>query len=165
MREIVLGAAGRGLFTPVWSARILEEWARAAARLGPADEVFARGEVALLRARWPEAEVAPDPATEARLYLPDEHDVHVLAAAISGKAEAILTLNLRDFPAYLLAEEGLTAIHPDAFLRGLLDQSPTELRTVVETVRSEAERLSGEPQSVRKLLKKARLPRLGKALG
>ena len=35
MREMLLGAARMGHFTPVWSARILEEWARAAGKLGP----------------------------------------------------------------------------------------------------------------------------------
>ncbi|MBL3553988.1 PIN domain-containing protein, partial [Rhodovulum sulfidophilum] len=30
LREILLGVARRGGFTPLWSARILEEWARAA---------------------------------------------------------------------------------------------------------------------------------------
>ena len=35
MREVVLGVARVGLFEPRWSARILEEWARAAGRLGP----------------------------------------------------------------------------------------------------------------------------------
>ncbi|MGB3555249.1 MAG: PIN domain-containing protein, partial [Jannaschia sp.] len=35
---------------------------------------------------------------------------------------------------------------------------------VVEDVRGEAERLSGASQPVRPLLKRARLPRLGKAL-
>ena len=76
----------------------------------------------------------------------------------------ILTLNLRDFPRHLLAEHGLTAVHPDAFLHMLLDQAPGPVREAVEQVRQEAERLSGEAQPMRKLLKKARLPRLGKAL-
>lgn len=49
MREIVLGVAEAGIFTPRWSARILEEWARAAARLGGGQDVVARGEIALLR--------------------------------------------------------------------------------------------------------------------
>ncbi len=165
MREIVLAVAKTGLFTPLWSARILEEWARATVKLGEADAAIARGEIALLRAAWPGAEVPPSPDLQARLYLPDPDDVHVLAAAITGQADVILTLNLRDFPAHLLAEHGLRAVHPDAYLRDLLDRSTAEIRAAVEAVRAEAERLSGEPQPVRKLLKKARLPRLGKALG
>ena len=29
LREILTGVAGQGLYTPLWSDRILEEWARA----------------------------------------------------------------------------------------------------------------------------------------
>ena len=42
MRQLLLGAAGSGLFTPLWSDRILEEWARAARKIGPTGEVQAR---------------------------------------------------------------------------------------------------------------------------
>ena len=34
LREIVLGLAETGYFEPLWSERILEEWRRAAARIG-----------------------------------------------------------------------------------------------------------------------------------
>ena len=84
MREIVMGVAAKGLFTPLWSARILEEWARAAAKLSEADGVIAQGEIATLRAAWPDAEVAADAGLQASLYLPDPDDAHVLAAAVSA---------------------------------------------------------------------------------
>ncbi|MEM6341945.1 MAG: PIN domain-containing protein, partial [Pseudomonadota bacterium] len=35
MREVVLGVAKEGLFQPLWSDRILNEWALAAEKLGP----------------------------------------------------------------------------------------------------------------------------------
>jgi len=165
MREIVLAVARKDLFTPLWSARILEEWARAAAKLGPVEEAVARGEIVMLRANWPRSEIDADQYLESRLYLPDPNDTHVLAAAISAEADAILTLNLRDFPRRLLDEHGLTAVHPDEFLHNLLSINPDAVAEAVETVRQTAETLSGEQQPVRKLLKKARLPRLGKALG
>ena len=52
MREMVLGVASAGVFEPQWSPRLLEEWARAAARLGPEGEAQARGEIAMLGAAW-----------------------------------------------------------------------------------------------------------------
>ena len=78
------------MFEPLWSARLLGEWARAAIKLGPEGEAQARAEIALLRAAWPKAEVPPSPGVAARLYLPDENDVHVLAAAITGHADAAM---------------------------------------------------------------------------
>jgi len=164
MREVVLGVAGEGVFEPLWSARILEEWARASAKLGPAQEVFARSEIALLKARWPKSSVIPRAGDLARLYLPDENDVHVLAAAIAGSADVLLTMNNADFPRATLAEEGVRRESPDMFLRALYDTHPDAVAKVAQAVRDEAQRLSGEAWPMRKLMKKARLPRLGKLL-
>ena len=96
MREVLVGCAAAGLYEPRWSARILEEWARATAKIGA--EVIARGEVAVLRARWPGAEVQVPDGALARFWLPDPDDIHVLAAAVLGHADLIITLNAQDFP-------------------------------------------------------------------
>jgi predicted nucleic acid-binding protein len=165
MREIVLGAARAGAFTPLWSARILEEWARAAVKIGPTGEAQARAEIALLRAAWPKAEVTPTPDLERRLYLPDENDIHVLASAISGNADMIMTLNAKDFPRGTLSEEGILRVDPDSYLHGVWSTHPTKIETVANAVLDQAQRLSGQDWEMRKLLKKARLPRLAKALG
>lgn len=164
MREVLLGVARAGLFQPLWSARILEEWARAARKLGPEGEVTARGEIALLRAAWPRAEVRPAPGIEARLWLPDQNDIHVLAAAIAGSADVLLTSNTGDFPQHTLAEEGLLRRDPDGFLWQLWSDHPETVASAAQEVRQTSERLSGEAWPLRKLMKKARLPRLGKAL-
>jgi len=164
MREILLGAAAEGLFEPLWSPRILEEWARAAAKLGPGQEALARAEIAQAEDRWPKASVRPKAGDEARIWLPDPSDVHVLAAAIAGSADVLLTLNTSDFPRHTLTEEGVEREVPDLFMRALFDRHPEAVTKVARAVQAEAERLSGEPWPIRRLMKKARLPRLGKAL-
>jgi hypothetical protein len=164
LRELLLAVARRGLFTPLWSARLLEEWARAAARRGALDEAQARGEIALARAAWPAAEVPPAPGLEQRLWLPDPHDVHVLASAVAGSADGIVTRNAGDFPRHILAEEGLVRHDPDALLLTLWQEHPDAVAGAAEAVRAEAERLDAAPAELRALLKKARLPRLAKAL-
>ena len=164
LREVLIGVAKAGLYTPLWSDRILEEWARATVKLGPGAEDIARGEIAALRVAFPKASVAPREGLAARLWLPDPADVHVLAAAIAGHADLIVTFNASDFPRHTLAEEGLRRDDPDHFLLGLWRVAPEAVERVVEDVRAEAERLSGEAQPLRPLMKRARLPRLGKAL-
>ena len=116
MREMLLGAADALGWQPLWSARILEEWVHAAGKLGPEGPVLARGEVALLRAKWPNAEAIWPPSLEARLWLPDPADCHVLAAAIAGSADQIVTLNAKDFPRNILREEGVERCDPDTLL-------------------------------------------------
>ncbi len=164
MRSVLLGAAGQGLFTPLWSDRILEEWARASRKLGPDGELQARAEIALARAAWPKAEVTWPPSLESRLWLPDPADTHVLAAAIAGNAEVLVTLNAKDFPRNILAEEGLNRIDPDAFLMGFWQSQSESMQQVCEQVLEDARQMSDPDWSMRALLKKARLPRLAKAV-
>ncbi|TNJ44053.1 RSP_2648 family PIN domain-containing protein [Phaeobacter sp. B1627] len=180
MREMLLGAAQLGHFTPLWSERILGEWARAAVKIGPEGPAQAQAEIALLRAAWPKSDVAVKPGVAARLWLPDENDIHVLAAAVSGHADAIVTMNIKDFPRHLLAEEGLGRQGPDEVLYGLWLQDRAGIEAVGQRVLAEANRLAGNARSrktqtgkipseqiweMRPLLKKARLPRIAKALG
>lgn len=164
LREILIAVACRRLYTPLWSERILEEWARATIKLGSGADLIARGEGAALRVAFPQAAVAPREGLAARLWLPDPDDIHVLAAAITGGAEVIITFNAADFPRHTLAEEGLARLDPDQFLLMLWQKNPDPVTAAVKAVVAEAERLSGRPQPLRALLKRAQLPRLGKAL-
>lgn len=165
MRQMLLRVAARGVFTPLWSARIIEEWQRAARKLGPEGEAQARAEAALLAAHWPNAEVSWPPSLEARLWLPDPADIHVLAAAVAGSAELIVTINAKDFPRNVLAEEGLSRADPDTFLFGIWQAQPELVAEAAAEVLEDANNLSGSEWELRPLLKKARLPRLGKVLG
>ncbi|WP_171207264.1 MULTISPECIES: RSP_2648 family PIN domain-containing protein [unclassified Ruegeria] len=164
MRQMLLGAAKLGHFTPIWSARILEEWARAARKLGPDGEAQARAEIALTQALWPQAEHRHDPGAEQRLWLPDSADIHVLATAITASADLVITVNAKDFPRNILAEEGLDRRDPDSLLRSLWEVDPEGLESLADKVLTEANRLSGDQWTRRSLMKKARLPKLGKAL-
>lgn len=163
LRRLVVGLAATGAFTPLWSARILEEWVRAVGRDGALAEAGARGEAVLLRARFPDAEVAPGADIEAGLSLPDPDDTHVLAAAIVGRADEVLTLNTSDFPTRLLATHGLLRRHPDEFLLEAFHADPEGVGALVDEVHG-AVRADGADLTRRGLLKKAQVPRLGKAL-
>ncbi len=166
LREILIGVAADGQFEPVWSDRLLEEWARTAEkRGGPADGLIARGAIATLSARFPSAttpEAGPDITN--RLWLPDTGDIHVLATAIQAEASTIVTLNLRDFPMRELEAHGVRALHPDVLLTDLWLSDPDRVTDIVGAVHDTAQSLSGAAMPLRALLKRARLPRLGKAL-
>jgi len=114
--------------------------------------------------QWPQAVVTYPASLEERLWLPDQADRHVLAAAVAGSADVIVTLNAKDFPRNILAEEGLTRADPDGFLMGFWQAPPEAVASVAQNVRERATALSGTAWEMRALLKKARLPRLGKAL-
>jgi hypothetical protein len=92
-------------------------------------------------------------------------DLHVLAAAIKGHADVLVTLNAKDFPRHTLAEEGLERLDADQFMMMLHDRAPDRVAAVVEKVRAAAEAMDDAPRDTRALMKKARMPRLGKRLG
>lgn len=54
------------------------------------------------------------------LNLPDPDDRHVLAAAICGRAEVIITFNQKHFPRKSLGPFGIEAQHPDQFVSHLI---------------------------------------------
>ncbi len=157
-RALVLEVARAGLIAPVWSPGILEEWRHAAARSGEIEAAAVEAEIALMRARWPGAEVTPDPALIAAQTLPDPDDRHVLAAAVAAQADQLLTFNSKDFPLRVLAAQGVLRRHPDTFLIEALAECDTAFRAQVEQA---CRTMARSPRAV---LKAAQLPRLGKAL-
>ena len=160
MREILLGLVEQGGFRPLWSSKILAEWQHAAARGGEAVQAQAGVEIALLKTRWPHASVDIEALDMENFWLPDPEDRHVLAAAVHGGAESIVTMNLKDFPSRVLGQHDLYVRHPDAFL---LDAAQSgELDPVIHAVWQKSEQISGKPLALRNLLKRTGLPRLGR---
>jgi hypothetical protein len=69
----------------------------------------------------------------------------VLAAAIKGRADLIVTINLKDFPADKLDPWGIEAQHPDEFLTHQFHLSQPDFLKAVRMVRL---RLKAPPKSV-----------------
>lgn len=107
-----------GLYTARWTDRIDAEWINAAARDHdkPIEKLEYRRDA--MRTAVPDWEVYP--ASYETLItgrdLPDSKDEHVIAAALAGHADCIVTSNLKHFPAGVLGPLGLEAIHPDDFI-------------------------------------------------
>jgi hypothetical protein len=83
------------------------------------------------------------------LALPDPDDRHVLAAALQGRADVIVTYNLKDFPEAVLAPYGIEAQHPDEFIIHLLELSPA---TVCAAAKRQRQSLKNPPKTVEEYL-------------
>lgn len=83
------------------------------------------------------------------LDLPDADDRHVIAAAVRSGSQAIITLNLKDFPSTTLAPLGIEAIHPDEFVAELLDLAPA---VVIQVLDAQAAALRNPPRRLDDLL-------------
>lgn len=92
------------------------------------------------------------------LSLPDRNDRHVLAAAIVGCCDVILTKNLKDFPEKALAPHGIEGRHPDDFIPARLGIAPGLACVAFEKARA---RLKSPPKSAGEyleVLEKQELP-------
>ncbi|TNH41167.1 RSP_2648 family PIN domain-containing protein [Paracoccus haeundaensis] len=163
LREILTDLAQAGLYHALWSDRILEEWHRAAARIGPDAESVAGAQIALLRLRFPQAVQPDDGQAAIDRDFPDPADRHVVEAALVGDASLIVTANLRDFPQRMMTGLGLCAIHPDAFLLDLLARDRPAVLSALQAARDRAE-AAGGAMSMAEMLKRCRLPRLARAV-
>jgi predicted nucleic acid-binding protein len=150
LRNLLMRLTLNGLFQAKWSADVHEEWIRSLLR----DRPDLRRE-RLYQVRDAMDEHAGDCLVTGYeqliegLKLPDPDDRHVLAAAIIGRADVIVTHNLKDFPAAVLARYGIRAEHPDEFVRHLLDLSPV---LAVDAVRDQQETLTKPPMTMPELL-------------
>jgi predicted nucleic acid-binding protein len=125
LRDLLMQLAVADLFQARWTEAIHDEWTRnpLADRPDIKPESLARCRE-LMNRHVSDCLVTGYEALIPTLTLPDPDDRHVLAAAIHGQAEMIVTYNLGDFPASILGGYGIEAVHPDEFIARLWDEQP-----------------------------------------
>ena len=146
LRDLLLQLALTDLFRARWSATIHDEWMRNVLLDRPdlTSAQLARTR-ALMDAAVPDALVVGYEKLIPALSLPDPDDRHVLAAALRGRCDVIVTYNLRDFPAETLGENDIEAQHPDEFIGHLINLRPEAVCWAAKSCR---QRLKNPPVSV-----------------
>lgn len=133
-----------------WSEQIHREWIDAVLRVRPD---IARAQLertrTLMNAHILDALVENYEDRIDALWLPDEDDRHVLAAAVEGSCDLIVTFNLRDFPDEILAPLGIRAQHPDLFCELLFESFPL---AIVSAAFEHRQSLNRPPKSVEEYL-------------
>ncbi len=116
LRGFLLYLALSELFAAKWSDEIHEEWIGNLLEDRPDIVRQLKRTRALMDEAVPDSRVTGYQDLIPALNLPDPNDRHVLAAAIRCGAQAIVTFNLKDFPAETLDLYDTEAIHPDDFV-------------------------------------------------
>lgn len=116
LRDTLMRLAVTDLFKARWTEKIHDEWISNLAKNKniPIEKLIRVKELMDQNVR--DAKVEGFEYLIPQLELPDKDDRHVLAAAIHSKSDAIVTRNLKDFPADILSNFDIEAIHPDDFI-------------------------------------------------
>jgi len=150
VRDVLLQLATTGIYRARWSADIHREWIEALLREEPhRDRLALQRTRDLMDAAVPDCLITGYGGLVPALSLPDPDDRHVLAAAIVGRCDVIVTRNLRDFPESALTPYAIEAQDPDEFLHNHLSLAPGHFCSVIRTVRA---RLQNPPYGVNQYL-------------
>jgi predicted nucleic acid-binding protein len=148
----ILDLREHDLFAVKWSDAIFNEAKESLVRRGKLPEkIDAR--LQKMDEVFPDASITGFEHLISGLSLPDEKDRHVLAAAVIGGVEQIVTNNLKHFPSDSLRPYGIEAVTADTFLLNALDLFP---EMTIATTRERAERLRNPAIGVRGVLKALR---------
>lgn len=134
VRDLFLQIAVTDLYKAKWTAGIHREWIESLLMNEPH-----RDRNALERTRemmddnTRDCQVTGYESLIPSLHLPDPNDRHVLAAAIVGRCDAIVTANLKHFPEAALAPFGIDLQHPDEFLCNRLNLAQGVFCSCVQT--------------------------------
>jgi predicted nucleic acid-binding protein len=132
VRDFFFTLAEAELIDVRWSAEIVEETRRALLeRIQVSPERVDRLIAAIARA-FPGAEVEDYGHLTDEIELPDGDDRHVLAAAVHGECDLLVTFNEKDFPDEAVAERDVQVLTADEAVFMLAGVFPDRIAAVVE---------------------------------
>ena len=157
-RDVLLSLAHADLYTARWTQDIEREWASSLVEKYPdaADKIPRL--VEHMREAIPDCLIVDYAPLITSIQLPDERDRHVLAAAIRGNADAIVSLNTKDFPASVLAMFDIEIQTPDQFVLNQIMLNPPKALTAIKKMRERWERPSMLAADMVDLFEKRQLP-------
>ncbi|SNC64573.1 Predicted nucleic acid-binding protein, contains PIN domain [Kytococcus aerolatus] len=128
LADLLLRLAERDHYRPLWSPAILDEVEQAVTRIHPdLPAGMPQRRTDFMDRAFPDASVTGWQHLVGSVGLPDSDDEHVVAAAIVGRADVIVTHNTRDFPARVLDDLDIEVQTPDTFLLNQLDLAPGDV--------------------------------------
>lgn len=140
LRDVLLSLAHADLYTARWSAEIELEWTRSVLRDGRATESQVAYALQQMRAAIPDCLVEDYEDLVDGLKLPDADDRHVLAAAIRGNADAIVSFNAKHFPTDALKRFDIELQTPDQFVLNQVHLHPSRALTAIKKMRERWQR-------------------------
>ena len=139
LTDTLLRIAEDGTFRPQWSAGVLGELQEVLVRSAGITPDRAARRVAFMVTAFPTATVEGYENLIQAMTC-DKKDRHVLAAAVAGRAQVLVTFNTKDFPAESVVSHELTVVTPDTFLLDQIDLYPARVGRALLRQLDEAKR-------------------------
>lgn len=131
LRDVLLDFAQSDFYRPLWSEKIHEELLRTLEANHPQKQDSHSSMISLMKVLFPDAMVDGYAHLEGSMGCTDPDDEHVMAAAFKASSGALVTFNLKDFPADAFDRYGIELLHPDAFLLDLVDLNERAARATI----------------------------------
>ncbi|MEI7443247.1 MAG: PIN domain-containing protein [Burkholderiales bacterium] len=158
--DALISIAAEGLYAAKWTRRIETEWMAALERNRPdlAGRLERRRDA--MRRAVLDREITEEAwrSVTTMPALPDPDDAHVLAAAIVGHADCIVTRNHRDFPKELLDPLHIQVIDPDVFIMNQWDLEQLAVIAIFRSVRANRKKPGQTPTEFAASFEAAGLP-------
>lgn len=158
VRDVLLSLAHADLYSAKWTAHIRDEWVRSKLRDYPERERQILSAAEAMEIAISDCLVTGYEHLIDGLRLPDPDDRHVLAAAIAGHADAIVTLNEKDFPKDVLDAFGVEIQTPDEFVLNQLMLDKVRAVAAIKRMRERWERPQMDAAAMVSLFEKRGLP-------
>lgn len=145
-RNLLLSLAEAEFFRVRWSDRVMDETEAAIAKILAAKSVADAAERARRARRNMETAFEDAVVSDYDVFLsacagiPDPDDAHVVAAALKTQAATIVTENLKDFPAGILATLNMEARSADEFIADTIALDPGRAVAAVRRMRERFKR-------------------------
>lgn len=145
LRDVLMTLAVEGAYRARWTAEIQDEWIRnLLEKRKDLDREKMLRTASLMSDAVEDAIIQNYEYVIPTLELPDPDDRHVLAAAIVGHADAIVTFNLKDFPDSVVSQHSIEILHPDDFLVAQYDLDQIGILSIIKACRM---KLKNPPKS------------------
>ena len=130
-RDILLSLAEEGLYTPLWSEKILDEVEKNLQENLGIDFHQTRQN---MQEVFSTASVKNFENLESDITFPDSYDEHVVASAIKSSADLIISEDL-DFVSENLKEYNLVSMKLDQFLVFIIESFKADALAIIDTMR------------------------------
>lgn len=156
--DTLISLACAGLYAAKWSADIQREWVESRIAKYPGTDEAVRGKAEAMCEAIPDCMVTGYDTFINCLTLPDPDDRHVLAAAIVGHADCIVTSNLKDFPKEALEPHDIEVQTPDTFIANQITLSERRAIGALREMRVRWSNPAHTPETMVPLFEKHGMP-------